>query len=295
MNLMKINCISIILLCALSGYASGQDSVPTQPTLMPIPFTPQGKSTRAAFEENELMRISITKVKEAFDNRGVNTIDFRAKLKQINNNELQESDQKADIKDDLIRMSGADIYIEVEANPNYSDEGNSVTIIMSAYDAFSGESLANKVSTSPKFYTTSFEKLVEKAVDDKIEDFLNTLNTKFQDIRENGRTIVLTIGVGNDQAFDMDTEINAEGVLLSDAIEDFVADNAFKAKYHLQGISTNKIIFDLVKVPIFGDDAKPYRVSKFAVDLRNYLKPYGYDAQRDINGQNVVITLVAIK
>ena len=241
MNLMKINCISIILLCALSGYASGQDSVPTQPTLMPIPFTPQGKSTRAAFEENELMRISITKVKEAFDNRGVNTIDFRAKLKQINNNELQESDQKADIKDDLIRMSGADIYIEVEANPNYSDEGNSVTIIMSAYDAFSGESLANKVSTSPKFYTTSFEKLVEKAVDDKIEDFLNTLNTKFQDIRENGRTIVL------------------------------------------------------VKVPIFGDDAKPYRVSKFAVDLRNYLKPYGYDAQRDINGQNVVITLVAIK
>jgi hypothetical protein len=35
-------------------------------------------------------------------------------LKQINNNELQESDQKADIKDDLIRMSGADIYIEVK-------------------------------------------------------------------------------------------------------------------------------------------------------------------------------------
>ena len=38
---------------------------------------------------------------------------------------------KSYIKDDLIRMSGADIYIEVEANPNYSDEGNSVTIIMS--------------------------------------------------------------------------------------------------------------------------------------------------------------------
>ena len=102
MNLMKLSCISFILLITLTGYASGQDSVPTQPTLMPIPFTPQGKSTRAAFEENELMRISITKVKEAFDNRGVNTIDFRAKLKQINNNELQESDQKADIKDDPV-------------------------------------------------------------------------------------------------------------------------------------------------------------------------------------------------
>lgn len=295
MNYMKLYFIFMLIAGATTGYAFSPDSMPAQPTLMPIPFTPQGKSTRAAFEENELMRISITKVKEAFDNRGVNTIDFRAKLKQIGNTEVQEGDQKADIKDDLIRMSGADIYIEVEANPNYSNEGNSVTIILSAYDAFSGESLANKVSTSPKFYTTSFEKLVEKAVEDKIEDFLNTLNTKFQDIRENGRTVVLTIGIGNDQNFDMDTEINSDGDLLSDAIEDFVANNAFKGKYHLQGISTNKIIFDLVKVPLFGEDGKSYRVSRFAVDLRNYLKPFGYDAQRDINGQNMVITLVAVQ
>jgi hypothetical protein len=82
---------------------------------------------------------------------------------------------------------------------------------------FSGESLANKVSTSPKFYTTSFEKLVEKAVDDKIEDFLNTLQLKFNDIRENGRTIVLTVGVGNDQGFDLDTELKSGGQLMSEA------------------------------------------------------------------------------
>ena len=198
-----------------------------------------------------------------------------------------------DIKDELISMSGADIYVEVEANPNYSNEGNSVTIILSAYDAFSGESLANKVSTSPKYYTTSFERLVEKAVDDKIEDFLNTLQEKFTDIRENGRTIVLTIGVGNNQAFDLDTELK-DGQLLSDAIEGYIEDNAYKGKYHLQGMSTNKIIFDLVKVPLLGSDNKPFKVSRFAVDFRNFLKTYGYDAQRDIQGQNVVITLVKL-
>jgi hypothetical protein len=49
---------------------------------------------------------------------------------------LQSSDQKTDLKDELIRMSGADIYIEVEANPNYSKDGNSVTILLSHYDAF---------------------------------------------------------------------------------------------------------------------------------------------------------------
>src|SRR6185503_11786243 len=108
--------IFLAFIGSLNVYAARLDSVPMQPTLMPIPFTKQGKSSRAAFEENELMRISITKVKEAFDNRGVNTIDFRAKLKTITNNEIAESDQKTDLKDELIRMSGADIYIEVEAN-----------------------------------------------------------------------------------------------------------------------------------------------------------------------------------
>ena len=270
------------------GFAG--DSIPAQPTLMPIPFTPQGKSSRAAFEENELMRIAITKVKEAFDNRGVNTIDFRAKLKQINNNELLESDQMMDMKDELIRMSGADIYIEVEANPNYANDGNSVTVIMSAYDAYSGESLANKVSTSPKFYTTSFEKLVEKAVEEKIEDFLNTLNNKFSDIRENGRSITLTVGVKTGSKFDMDTEL-ASGSLLSEAIEDFVVRKSYKGKYHLQGMTTNKIIFDLVKMPIYGIDGKPYRLSSYGVDFRNEVKKYGYDAERTINGQNIVVTL----
>ena len=271
------------------------DSIPAQPTLMPIPFTKQGKSSRAAFEESELMRIAITKVKEAFDNRGINTIDFRAKLKQITNNEALEGDQKVDIKDELIRMSGADFYIEVEANTNLSNEGNSVTVILSAYDAYTGESMANKVSTSPKFYTTTYEKLVEKAVDDKIEDFLNTLQEKFTDIRENGRSVSLTVGIKNDAGFDLDTEIESEGLLLSELIEDFVVSHAYKGKYHMQGMSTNKIIFDLVKTPIFGDDGKPYRLSRFAVDMRNYLKNYGYDAERDIQGQNIVITLFQVQ
>jgi hypothetical protein len=277
------------MVCSL--HAMGVDSMPLQPTLMPIPFTKQSQSSRAAFEENELMRISITKVKEAFDNRGVNTIDFRAKLKQIGNTEIAESDQKVDIKDELIRMSGADIYIEVEANPNYSKEGNSVTILLSAYDAFSGESLSNKVSTSPKFYTTSFEKLVEKAVEDKIEDFLNTLQQKFDDIRENGRTIVVSIGIDGAQDFDLDAEVGEEGELLSEAIERYMEEHAYKGKYHMQGMTSNKIIFDLVKVPLMGPDNKPYRITRFFVDFKNFLKEFGYDAQRDIQGQNVFITL----
>jgi len=128
-----------------------------QPTIMVIPFAPKGVQLRDAYEKNELVRIAVTKVKEGFDSRGVNTIDLRGKLKQSANTAALQDGQEESDKDDVIRNSGADIYVEVEATKDKSSTGNSATVIMTAYDAFSGESFANKVSTSQKFYTDNFD------------------------------------------------------------------------------------------------------------------------------------------
>lgn len=291
----------LILTFAFTTTHFGQDaatattaSATIQPTIMAIPFARENQSLRGNYERNELVRIAITKVKDGFDQRGVNTIDFRAKLKQVSNNEVLTEDQQSSMKDDLISLSGADIYVEVEANPNRSNTGNSVTIIMTAYDAVSGESLANKVSNSPKFYTDNYEKLVEKAVEAEIENLLNTIQEKFNDIRENGRTVVLTVGVDIDADFDLDEE-TAEGDLLSEAIEDWVADNSLKGYYHMQGSTETKIIFDIVKIPLKDDKGRSYRVSKLASKLRNHLKKQGFAASRTIQGNNVVMTLSTLE
>ena len=117
-----------------------KDTKTAQPTIMAIPFAREGQSLRSVYENDEITRIAITKVKEGFDKRGVNTIDLRAKIKQTNNNAALQENQVAETKDEVIANSGADIYVEVEASRNYSATGNSVNIIMTAYDAFSGES-----------------------------------------------------------------------------------------------------------------------------------------------------------
>jgi hypothetical protein len=291
----------LMLALAFTTTNFGQDaatptstSATVQPTIMAIPFAREGQSLRSNYERNELVRIAITKVKDGFDQRGVNTIDFRAKLKQVSNNEVLTEDQQSSMKDDLISLSGADIYVEIEANTNRSNTGNSVTVIMTAYDAVSGESLANKVSTSPKFYTDNYEKLVEKAVEAEIENLLNTIQEKFNDIRENGRTVVLTVGVDVDADFDLDEETE-EGDLLSEAIEDWVADNSYKGYYHMQGSTETKIIFDIVKIPLKDDRGRSYRVSKLAAKLRNHLKKQGFAASRTIQGNNIVMTLSTLE
>lgn len=276
-----------------TGQLFGQDSATanTQPTIMVIPFSHEGTSLRTAYEQNELVRVAIAKVKEAFDKRGVNTIDLRAKIKQTANTGALQEDQKSDLKDEVINNSGADVYVEVEANANYSNTGNSVTLILTAYDAFSGESYANKVGNSPKFYTTNFEKLVEKIADTEVPNLLNTIQEKFTDIIENGRTITVKVGINEESKLKMDTEVDKEGNFLSDIIEDYIVEKSYKGKYHIQGMTHNQLTFDIVKVPLKDEAGNSFRVSRFAADFRRFLRSKEISCTQTINGNSLVFTI----
>lgn len=81
---------------------------------MVIPYTKEGEDIRTVLEKDANKRIVLTKIKEAFDERGVSTIDFVAKLKAIESGEIFNMENKGDIKSQIIDMSGADIYVEAE-------------------------------------------------------------------------------------------------------------------------------------------------------------------------------------
>ncbi|WP_282774302.1 DUF6175 family protein [Phaeodactylibacter xiamenensis] len=286
--------LTILFICFLAESLTAQEQPTIQPTIMVIPFAKEGNSTRKAYEYSELNRIAITKVKEAFDQRGVNTIDFRAKLKQLQNAEALTEDQEMTLKDEVIKMSGADIYVEIEANKDRTNTGNSVTCILTAYDAFSGESLANKVSSSPKFNTENFEKLTQKAIEAEVDNLLNTIQEKFNDMVENGRTITMEVGIEIGTDFNLDTEVDDSGYYLSELIEEWVAENAHKHYFHIQGQSETKMIFDIIKVPLKDDMGRNYRISTFAADFRRHFREKGIKADRTITGSAITVTLSSL-
>ena len=291
--MIKINSTIIFLFMSLFLFAQ-DEQVTIQPTIMAIPFAKEGTSTRSTYEFNELNRIAITKVKEAFDQRGVNTIDFRAKLKQLQNSEALTEDQELTLKDEVIKISGADIYVEIEANKDFSKTGNSVTCIMTAFDAFSGESLANKVSTSPKFKTDNFEKLTQKAIEAEVDNLLNTIQEKFNSMIKNGRTITMEVGVEIGSDLNLDSEVDDSGYYLSEIIEEWVGENAHQNYFHLQGQSETKMIFDIIKVPLKDDKGNNYRVSKFVIALRKFLKGKDVKVDRTIVGSAITVTLSSL-
>ena len=278
-------------LCAQDTKPAAEPPRTVQPSIMVIPHVRENQDMRTVLDNDINLRVAVTKVKEGFDKRGFSTVDFVAKSKLLNNDKAMEMNNLSSMKQQIIELSGADVYVEAEAKVNRTDAGNSVTVILTAYDAFSGISLANKVGNSPKFYTDNFEKLTEKATESIVEDLLNTMQSKFDEIVQNGRIAALNITFSENATMDMDSEIGDTGKMFSEIMEKWLEDNCYKGYFHLQGVTATKMIVDELRLPFLDATGNNYRPTKFAAELRNYLKKLGLESTRDVQGSKIFITI----
>lgn len=263
-----------------------------QPKIMVIPFTREGEDIRNILEADVNKRIAITKIKEAFDSRSFTTVDFVAKLKAAKDNNAFTSDNQTDIKSQIIQMSGADIYVQAEINVQKGQSGTSVTLILTGFEASTGNSLANKVGDSGKFYTEDIGKLASKAVSMIAEEFLNVMQMKFSDIVNNGKSVIVDIGIDPNSQFQLSSEAGPDGLPLSDVLEMWMEQNAFKNNYHIQGTTDLKMIFDDVRIPLKDSmTGNNYNPNKFALELWKYLKGMGIPVSKDVKSNTIIITI----
>jgi hypothetical protein len=277
-----------------SFHLKAQETVETvQPSIMVIPFTKENQDIRTILEDDFNKRIAITKVKEAFDNRGFTTKDFVGTLKIALKESAIGSDNKTDLKAEVIRLSGADIYVQVEVFVQKSSSGNSVKLILQGYDSFTGQSLSNKIGESNKFYTDDIPKLAQKATESCSEEFLDTLNSKFGEIVKNGRSVRLNIGFNENSEYNMNSEVGGDGDLISDLMEDWLDENAHKNNFHIQGISESEMIIDDFRIPLKDKNGNNYRASKVARALRKYIKnELGLTVKTDMEGSGKINIII---
>lgn len=270
----------------------GENVTTVQPKIMVIPYTKEGEDLRTVLEQDANKRIVLTKIKEAFDNRGFSSVDFTAKLKAVSQNSAFTSGNQTDIKSLVIENSGADIYVEAEILVGLSASGNSVRIIMTAYDASTGSSLSNKVGESGKFYTDDIGKLASKAVEQCATEFLNVMQTKFTDIVENGRSIIINFGFDANSPYSMSSEVGTQGLQLSDELELWMEQNAYRNNYHIQGTTDKQMIFDDVRIPLKDPkNGSNYNINRFSLEVFKFMKQLGLQVQRDIKGNTLYITI----
>lgn len=281
----------LFLLCMLPTIAQNV----VQPKIMVIPYTKEGEDIRTVLEADENKRIVLTKIKEAFDERGVTTIDFIAKLKAMESGNVFNLDNKQDAKSLIIDMSGADIYVEAEiiCQQGYvsgKEEGR-VKVVVTAYETATGASLANKVGESGTFYTSDIGKLGMKAISSCADDFLRVMQTKFSDIAENGRSLMLQIGFEENSQYTMESEVGNQGFQLQDEIELWVEEHSHNGNYHLQGVSPMKMVFDDIKLPLTDETGKNYSTSKFGMEILRFFRSLNIQVSRSNRGNTLYITI----
>ena len=296
MKKIKIKIVGIFIVTISCFYASAQNNPQqantVQPKIIVIPYTKEGEDIRTILEEDVNRRIAITKIKEGFDNRGFTTVDFTAKLKAAKDNNILTSESQSDIKSQIIQMSGADIYVQAEVNAVRGNNGSSVTLVLTAYEASTGNSLSNKIGESGKFYTDDFNKLASKAVESCVVDFLNVMQIKFTDIVNNGKSVIIDISFDANSTYKMSSEIGADKLPLSDQIEMWMEKNAFKNNYHIQGTTALKMIFDDVRIPLKDPaNGNNYNPNKFALEIFKFFKGIGLQPTKDIKGSTIFITI----
>jgi hypothetical protein len=287
---MKNILLSILLFCGFVCDAFAASGT-IQPKIMVIPYTKEGEDLRTILEKDPNKRIVITKIKEGFDSRGFTTVDLVAKLKAAKEANVWTSENQSDIKTQLLEMSGADIYVEAEILAEKAQSGSYVRIILTGFEISTGNSLSNKIGESGRFYTDDFGKLGQKAVDACVDDFLNVMQMKFTDIVQNGKSIVLDISIDQGSKFTFDSDVGKEQLPLSDNIELWLSDVAYKGVYHMQGATKLRIIYDDVKIPFRDESGHNYTLNKFGLEELKFFRTRGVSIGRDVKGSTMYITI----
>lgn len=283
--------IILVYIAIIISYGVAMAQVVTvQPKIMVIPYTKQSEDITQVLESDVNKRIVLAKVREAFDSRGFTTVDFSARLKSLSRTEGLAQEDISDLKSMIIQQSGADIYVEAEVDVLLTSSGNSVKVIVTAYDISTGGSISNKVGHSGKFYTDDIGRLGAKAIEEVADEFLDVIQMKFTDMVNNGKSIMIDFGFDAASSISMSTEIGTDGLTLSDHLELWISEHAYKNNYHIQGTTDKKMIFDDVRIPLKDDNGNNYSINKFSLEFLNYARSLGLQISRATANNTLVVT-----
>ena len=138
--------------------------------------------------------------------------------------------------------------------------------------------------------TNDFGRLAQKAIEQVADNFLNILQTKFTDIVENGRAITVDFKFETSSTLAMSSEIGNEGLALSDQLELWMSENAYKNNYHIQGTTDKEMIFDEVRIPLKDENGNNYNINKFGLKLLKYLRSLNMQITRNISNNTLIVT-----
>ena len=302
-NMKRILCL---LFSLITFVAVAQEK---KPTLMLVPsdnwltqryytktFDNMGTKVRVmdyerAFQEDTELKSVIASIGQIMTDKGYFLKDCEQEMKSITmwkiENSMITNDDDSVLSESLLdqikQHAKSDIIIYVDWSVKKDPKGRVVTFILEAFDAYTSKRIATSTSTS-KPLDKSVPELLESTISANIETFDNQLTNYFNDLKENGREIVLTIRCWDNWDNDLET-IYGEDELL-DCIQQWLRENTVKGIFNLTDATENFAQFEQVRIPLYDKNRNAMDARTFATLLRKYLakSPYNITSKVMVRG-----------
>lgn len=291
--------LSVAILTIISSSAMGQAK---KPTLMVVPsnawckehgyeqtFDNQGTSEqipdyKAAVSTDKQLNAVISKINLLMADRGFPLKDLQQNIKSISN--LSAEDRLITSKasgaaitesplDRLRRTAKADIILDIDWTVNTVGPKSSITYNLRALDAYSNNQIAGATGTGKGSFSAELPVLLEEAVQDHMDSFVEQLQTHFDDLLTNGREVVLDMRVFDSSVVDFEKEY--DGYELNEVIDNWLADNCVNHRFSKSDATETMILYEQVRIPLYKANGMAQDTYGFARDLARYLGSAPYN------------------
>lgn len=297
MIMKRLFSIALLALCSLA--AMGQAK---KPTLMVVPsdawckehgyeqtFDNQGVSEqipdyKAAVSADKQLNAVMSKINILMADRGFPLKDLQQTIKSISN--LSAEDRLVRSKasgatiaesplDRLRRTAKADIILEIDWTVNTVGPKSSITYNLRALDAYSNKQVAGAEGTGKGSFSAEIPILLEEAVQDHMDSFVERLQQHFDDLLANGREVVLDMRVFEGSEVDFEKEY--DGYELNEVIDNWLADNCVNHRFSKSDATESMILYEQVRIPLYKANGTAQDTYGFARELARFLGAAPYN------------------
>ena len=294
----KILLVILLAICSLSAFGQAK-----KPTLMVVPsdawckehgyeqtFDNQGTSEqipdyKAAVSTNKQLNAVISKINILMADRGFPLKDLQQNVKSISN--LSAEDRLIKSKksgssitesplDRLRRTAKADIILEIDWTVNTIGPKSSITYNLRAIDAYSNKQVAGAEGTGKGSFSAELPVLLEEAIQDHMDAFVERLQAHFDDLLANGREVVLDMRIFDSSTIDFEKEYGNNE--LSEVIDNWLADNCVNHRFSKSDATESMILYEQVRIPLYKANGMAQDTYGFARELARFLgaAPYNF-------------------
>jgi hypothetical protein len=254
--------------------------------------------------DSDLMNV-ISRINTLMADRGFPLEDLSASLKSMErtsalNRTVVSKTSGAHLAetplDQLKRQAKADIILELDWTVNTIGPKKSITYNLRGLDAYTNKQIAGAQGTGTPSFSVETERLLEEAVLVNMDNFTARLQAHFDDLFANGREVTVDIQIfDNDSKIDLETEW--DGKELAEIIDDWMAKNTVKHRYGKSTATENFVLYEQVRIPLYGENEMPMDTEMFVRNLMKTLRsaPYNITSKVEARGLGECMLIIGEK